>query len=412
MRLALFCHSLLSDWNHGNAHFLRGVVTELAARGHAVRVFEPRDAWSVRNLVADHGEEALDGARRAFPCVRPVRYDPGALDLEGALDGCDVVLVHEWTDADLVRRIGDHRARAGRYLLFFHDTHHRAVTRPDEIARLDLSGYDGVLAFGEALRQVYLARGWARRVWTWHEAADVRTFRPAGRDGTGDDDDRGDRGDRGVGGVGGHRGVGGHPGDGRNGGGDGGAVVRDVVWVGNWGDEERTRELSEFFVEPVRALGLTATVHGVRYPPEAVRALADAGVRYAGWLPNFLVPSVFARHRFTVHVPRRAYAAQLPGIPTIRPFEALACGVPLVCAPWEDAEGLFTAGKDYLVARDGGEMRRHMSALASDAALRRELGRRGRATVLARHTCAHRVDELLAIGASLGLGAAATKGAA
>ena len=44
MRVALFCHSLLSDWNHGNAHFLRGIVTELVARGQAVRVFEPRDA--------------------------------------------------------------------------------------------------------------------------------------------------------------------------------------------------------------------------------------------------------------------------------------------------------------------------------------------------------------------------------
>ena len=30
MRAALFYHSLVSDWNHGNAHFLRGVVTELS----------------------------------------------------------------------------------------------------------------------------------------------------------------------------------------------------------------------------------------------------------------------------------------------------------------------------------------------------------------------------------------------
>ena len=37
MRFVIFCHSVLSDWNHGNAHFLRGVATELAARGHDVR---------------------------------------------------------------------------------------------------------------------------------------------------------------------------------------------------------------------------------------------------------------------------------------------------------------------------------------------------------------------------------------
>jgi spore maturation protein CgeB len=43
----------------------------------------------------------------------------------------------------------------------------------------------------------------------------------------------------------------------------------------------------------------------------------------------------------------------LPGIPTIRVFEALACGIPLVSAPWDDAEGLFRPGEDFLVARDG-----------------------------------------------------------
>jgi spore maturation protein CgeB len=94
---------------------------------------------------------------------------------------------------------------------------------------------------------------------------------------------------------------------------------------------------------------------------------------------------------------------RLPGIPTIRPFEAMACGIPLVCAPWSDTEGLFTPHHDYLVARDGAEMRRHMRALASDEALRRELSRHGRTTVLARHTCAHRVDELFAILQTLGV---------
>jgi spore maturation protein CgeB len=38
MRIVLFYHSLLSDWNHGNAHFLRGIATELMTRGHEVHV--------------------------------------------------------------------------------------------------------------------------------------------------------------------------------------------------------------------------------------------------------------------------------------------------------------------------------------------------------------------------------------
>jgi spore maturation protein CgeB len=109
------------------------------------------------------------------------------------------------------------------------------------------------------------------------------------------------------------------------------------------------------------------------------------------------VPTVFARHAVTVHVPRRPYVQALPGIPTIRPFEALACGIPLISAPWRDDEQLFSAGDDYLVARDGADMKRHLRTLLADRALASRIAARGRRTILSRHTCAHRVDELLAI---------------
>jgi spore maturation protein CgeB len=82
-------------------------------------------------------------------------------------------------------------------------------------------------------------------------------------------------------------------------------------------------------------------------------------------------------------------------------FEALACGIPLVSAPWNDAEHLFTPGSDYLVARNGAEMTQHLIALANDPGLRRELAEHGLATIRARHSCAHRVDELLDIVATL-----------
>ena len=125
--------------------------------------------------------------------------------------------------------------------------------------------------------------------------------------------------------------------------------------------------------------------------------LARHGARYRGWLPNAQAPAVFARHKMTAHVPRRFYATALPGIPTIRVFEALACGIPLVSAPWDDAEGLFTPGEDFLTARDGDEMRRHLAALDADPARAAALAAHGLATVRARHSCAHRVDELLGI---------------
>ncbi|HET6522462.1 MAG TPA: glycosyltransferase [Geminicoccaceae bacterium] len=366
MRFVLFCHSLVSDWNHGNAHFLRGVVRELRARGHEVRVFEPRGGWSRTNLVAEQGEGALGRFERAFPGLRSTEHEPATLDLDAALDGADVVLVHEWTEPELVARIGAHRARGGgRYLLLFHDTHHRSVSAPEAMAAYDLDGFDGVLAFGEAVREVYLRRGWARRAWTWHEAADVALFRPMPAEG------------------------------GRDG---------DLVWIGNWGDGERAEELRGFLLDPVRRLGLTARIYGVRYPEDALRALERAGVAYGGWLPNAEVPSTFARYAVTAHVPRRYYATALPGIPTIRVFEALACGIPLVSAPWRDTEGLFRPGTDYLIARDGNAMTRALRDVLADPDLAAELARNGLARVRERHTCGHRVDELLAIRRGLGVG--------
>ena len=364
MRIALFCHSILSDWNHGNAHFLRGVMTELVLRGHRVRTFEPQDAWSATNLVTDFGPEALLRVRQVYPHLSPTRYDLKTLDLDEALDRVDLVLVHDWSSPELVRKVGEHHANGGLYRLLFHDTHHRAVTNPEAMAAYDLEHYDGVLAFGEVVRQAYVARGWTSRAWVWHEAADSRVFRP--RTGAAVDS------------------------------------AGDLVWIGNWGDEQRTSELEEFLLGPIRALGLSSRLYGVRYPADAKVALRQAGIEYGGWLPNYLVPDVFARYRMTVHVPRPSYAAALPGVPPIRIFEALACGIPLVTSPWSDKEELFAAGKDYLLAKNGDEMRAHLRALMADRQMAEELARHGRRTVLARHTCAHRTDELLGISARLG----------
>jgi spore maturation protein CgeB len=78
--------------------------------------------------------------------------------------------------------------------------------------------------------------------------------------------------------------------------------------------------------------------------------------------------------------------------------------MPLVTAPWQDTEGLFTAGRDYLVAHDGAQMRRHLARLLDDPPFAEELAERGYRAALHRHTCAHRVQELLGICRELGVG--------
>ncbi|WP_262027286.1 glycosyltransferase [Microvirga sp. Mcv34] len=361
MKFIYFTHSLASCWNHGNAHFLRGVLRELIHRGHEVMAYEPRGAWSLENLRRDHGEAGLHAYRDLYPELSSTIFDPD-LDIRETLSDADVVIVHEWNEPWLVAAIGRARRQGGRFKLIFHDTHHRAVSDPDAIRQFDLDGYDSVLAFGQTLAEVYRRWGWGDRVHVWHEAADTRLFHPPAQE----------------------------------------TKREGPVWIGNWGDGERSAELESFLFRPAQKVGLPLDIYGVRYPEAALQTLDRYGVTYRGWLPNARAPEVFAKHLATVHVPRRFYVDMLPGIPTIRVFEALACGIPLISAPWNDSENLFNPGTDYLVARDETQMERHMTAILNDSDLRRSLVENGLEAIRSRHSCAHRVDQLLAILASHG----------
>jgi spore maturation protein CgeB len=154
----------------------------------------------------------------------------------------------------------------------------------------------------------------------------------------------------------------------------------------------------EFLVKPTADLpNLRSVVHGVRYPDEGKATLAAAGIEYRGYLPNLMAPAVYAKSAVSLHIPRRQYVNGLSGIPTIRVFEALACGATLVCAPWNDSEGLFRPGEDYLVVDSGEEMKRTIRRLLADGSARRQIGDSGRRTILQRHTCRHRAQQLLDI---------------
>jgi spore maturation protein CgeB len=356
MKIKLFYHTLVSDWNHGNAHFLRGVAGDLVQRGYQVEVWEPEDSWSRQSLLSEHGEKPVRKFRASYPELQGQFYEKSKFDVATAINDADLVIVHEWNDHEIVRKIGEHRAK-NNFQLLFHDTHHRMVSDPASMAAYDLRHYDGVLAFGEVLSEIYRKQRPELPVWTWHEAADTRVFKPTPAP----------------------------------------EKIGDLVWIGNWGDDERSAELKEFLIDPVRDLHLKTKIHGVRYPEHALEQLRSANIEYGGWLPNFEAPRVFAEYSFTVHVPRRPYAAMLPGIPTIRVFEALACGIPLICAPWKDAENLFTPGKDFLVAQNGAEMKAQMHRILNEPNLANDLAAHGLRTIQSRHTCAHRVEQLLAI---------------
>jgi len=354
-----FAHSWISDWNHGNSHFLRGLTSELVNQGHEVRCYEERDGWSMRNLAEEETDavaNALRDFRQAFPALdlRPYTNDAGLKEfLARELRDADAVVIHEWNTPGVVATILSLKPKLG-FRALFHDTHHRAYTNPREVLRFPLADFDGVLAFGDAIRRIYSEAFGVKRVWTFHEAADTANFFPTET-----------------------------------------AKDTDVVWIGNWGDEERTQELNEFLITPASAMrDYKFAVHGVRYPDDALGQLAASGIEFHGYLPNLRAPEMYARSRISLHVPRRFYANGLSGVPTIRVFEALASGSPLVCSPWSDSEDLFRPGQDYICVPDKSAMISELKHLLHDDAARQQLAASGLETVRARHTCAHRAQQL------------------
>ncbi len=360
MKIVFFVHSIVSDWNNGHAHFLRGLMKSLIAMGHDVASCERARNWSSQNLLQDHGAGPVLEFTRRFPELKVHIYNGGdsiSAEARELTRGADLVIVHEFNEPDIINAVAEARSNRKNFALLFHDTHHRALSMPQSMRSFNLDAYDGVLAFGASLCDVYRRTFDARRTWVFHEAADTSLFYPRDTE-----------------------------------------KVRDVVWVGNWGDEERSEETRSYLINSARALPhLRFAVYGVRYPRNAVDALREAGIEYRNWAPNFSVPDIFARSHMTLHLPRSYYREQLRGIPTIRPFEALACGIPLITTAWEDRERLFRPGQDYMIVESPDDMIRAISYLSENPEKRASLAANGLETIRAHHTCAHRAEQLMQI---------------
>ena len=356
MRIVIFAHSIVSDWSHGNAHFLRGLASALSRKGHHVVTCERYTNWSTEELFKDHGHGPIVEFARLFPDLEVQVYGDWSNvteDVARLTAEADLVIVHEFNDPRLVAAVGMERRRRSDFVLLFHDTHHRAVSTLD-IAAFNLINYDGILAYGDSLAQVYRERYGYQPVWTFHEAADTAHFYPRDAE-----------------------------------------ITDDVIWIGNWGDEERTREVREYLIDSARLLPeLRFAVHGVRYPAEGLKAMKQAGIDFRGWIANYKVPDAFARAKMTIHIPRGPYLTSLPGIPTIRPFEALASGIPLISTPWPDVDGIFRPGVDHISVSSPAEMRAEMLRLAGDEDARLQLIGNGLETIRAGHTCDHRASQL------------------
>lgn len=166
------------------------------------------------------------------------------------------------------------------------------------------------------------------------------------------------------------------------------APVYDLSYLGTY-SPDRQPTLERLLIEPARrAPELRFAVAGPQYP-----AGVDwpANVTRIDHLPPDAHPDFYASSRYTLNVTRADMIAA-GWSPSVRLFEAASTGTPLISDRWDGLDAILAPGREILCP-DGPEA---VLAILRETpeAERRRIGAAARETVLARHSAAHRAEEL------------------
>ena len=154
----------------------------------------------------------------------------------------------------------------------------------------------------------------------------------------------------------------------------------DLSYMGTYAPD-RQPKIDQLFCEPARALpGKKLIVAGPQYPrsvrwPRNVRHINHLNPR---WHPHF-----YSSSRFTLNVTRRDMV-QAGYSPSVRLFEAAACGAAIVSDNWAGLDTFFKPGREILLPVNEHDVIRYLSDI-TDTELQR-IGRAAQERVLAEHT--------------------------
>jgi spore maturation protein CgeB len=165
----------------------------------------------------------------------------------------------------------------------------------------------------------------------------------------------------------------------------------DLGYLGTY-STDRQPALEEMLFSPARAhAGRGFAVAGAQYP-ETV-AWPD-NVTHIAHLPPGEHPWFYCAQRFTLNL-TRADMRVTGYSPSVRLFEAAACGVPVITDEWAGLEEFFAPGEEILVARNSTDVLNILETTSSDR--RDQIAQAARQHVLAHHTAMHRAAELEAL---------------
>jgi spore maturation protein CgeB len=353
MKVVLLGLSITSSWGNGHATNYRALVHELDARGHDVLFLERDVPWyaAQRDLASPPwGRTCLYGS------VDELREHFGDHVREA-----DLVVVGSYVPEGVA--VGSWVTSAASGVTAFYD-----IDTPVTLAKLargdfeylepELVGsFDLYLSFtgGPTLERLEREYG-ARRACAFYCLVDPDAYGPVE------------------------------------------AEVRwDLGYLGTYSDD-RQPQVDALLVEPARAEpGARFVVAGPQYPE---RLRWPANVERLEHVPPAEHRAFYAAQRWTLNVTRADMRAA-GWSPSVRLFEAAACGIPVISDRWPGLDQLFRDGEEIVIADAPADVLRALREIPDDE--RRAIGERARAKVLAEHTTARRVDQLEALVASPGV---------
>jgi spore maturation protein CgeB len=351
MNIVVLGLSVTSSWGNGHATTYRALLRALHERGHHVFFFERDVPWYAahRDLPAP-------------PFCRTVLYDSvDALRRDGkeAVRDADFVIVGSFVPDGI--EVGVWVTATARGPVAFYDIDTPvtvAALRRGECSYLSaelLRAFDLYLSFtgGPLLRRIEAELG-ARRAAPLYCSVDPEHYRPMDRE-----------------------------------------IRWDLGYMGTY-SMDRQPSLARMLVQPAwSAPERRFVVAGPQYP---------AGLDWPGNVERIehLPPSrhcaFYNEQRFTLNVTRADMIAAGHS-PSVRLFEAAACGVPVISDAWPGLDEFFTPGEEILVPDGGWNVPAILTGVGEEE--RVEIGKRARRRVLAAHTAQHRAVELESYAAAL-----------
>jgi spore maturation protein CgeB len=351
VKIAFYGSSLLSSWWNGAATYYRGLLRDLAERGHEITFYEP-DAYDRQ----DHRDlDPPEWARSVvYPAtaegLRSVLAEAGAADVVVKASGVGVF------DDELITGIVEHASQ--RALKLFWDVDAAATLdemrrAPDHPVRRALGSLDMVLTYGGGppVVRAYGEFGAARCVPVYN-ALDPSTHFPV------EPDPR---------------------------------FAGDLSFLGNRLPDREAR-VEQFFLEPSAMLPHRRfLIGGNGWESKGL----PANVRHVGHVFTHEHNAFNCTPLAVLNVARDSMA-DVGFSPATRVFEAVGAAACLITDAWEGIELFLKPDEEVLVARDGKDVAEFVRTLMPDRA--RAIGQAGLSRILAEHTYAHRgaeVDALL-----------------